>query len=170
MSKPKVTFKLDNIKQKIRTAVKQLKDEKFADTIKDVIVDAVRKESINPKTNRKFGSLSKSTIKYRKYLAKYNKTHPEFSPSKPNLTITGRLLDSVRARISAKASGVLFRINVSGNHKRYKGKNGLIGSQQSNAAIRGYLADQGRDPLGLSEKSRGKIIRLLTLALRERIK
>tara|TARA_Y100000004_G_scaffold197343_1_gene271267 strand:+ start:5462 stop:5974 length:513 start_codon:yes stop_codon:yes gene_type:complete len=170
MSKTKVTLKLDNLKQKIRTAVKQLKEEKFADTVKDVIVGAVRKEGINPKTGRKFKSLSKSTITHRKYLAKYNKTHPEFSPSKSNLTITGRLLDSIRARISAKSNRIVFRINVSGNHKRYRGKNGLIGTEQTNQAIRGYLAEQGRDPLGLNDKSKGKIIRLLTLAIRERLK
>lgn len=170
MSKTKVTYKLSNLQQKIRSAVKQLKDDKFADDIKDVIVQAVRQESFNPKTGRKFKSLSKSTIQYRKYLAKHNKTHPNFSPTKPNLTITGRLLDSVKARITAKSKGILFRLDVSGNHKRYKGAKGLIGTEQTNKAIRGYLAEQGRDPLGLNEKSRGKIIRLISLALRERLR
>jgi len=170
LSKTKVTYKLSNLQQKIRSAVKQLKDDKFADDIKDVIVQAVRQESFNPKTGRKFKSLSKSTIQYRKYLAKHNKTHPNFSPTKPNLTITGRLLDSVKARITAKSKGILFRLDVSGNHKRYKGAKGLIGTEQTNKAIRGYLAEQGRDPLGLNEKSRGKIIRLISLALRERLR
>lgn len=165
-----MTYKLSNLQQKIRSAVKQLKDDKFADDIKDVIVQAVRQESFNPKTGRKFKSLSKSTIQYRKYLAKHNKTHPNFSPTKPNLTITGRLLDSVKARITAKSKGILFRLDVSGNHKRYKGAKGLIGTEQTNKAIRGYLAEQGRDPLGLNEKSRGKIIRLISLALRERLR
>tara|TARA_Y100001938_G_scaffold65425_1_gene90936 strand:+ start:377 stop:874 length:498 start_codon:yes stop_codon:yes gene_type:complete len=165
-----VTYKLSNLQQKIRSAVKQLKDDKFADDIKDVIVQAVRQESFNPKTGRKFKSLSKSTIQYRKYLAKHNKTHPNFSPTKPNLTITGRLLDSVKARITAKSKGILFRLDVSGNHKRYKGAKGLIGTEQTNKAIRGYLAEQGRDPLGLNEKSKGKIIRLISLALRERLR
>lgn len=170
MSKTKVTFKLDNMKQKIRNAVKQLKDDKFADTIKDVIVSAVRKKSINPKTGNEFKDLKTSTINRRKYLAKYNKTHPDFSPTKPNLTITGRLLDSIRARVSAKSDRVVFKINVSGNHKRYKGKNGLIGTEQTNQAIRGYLIEQGRDPLGLNKESIGKITRLLTLAIKERLK
>ncbi len=165
-----MTYKLSNLQQKIRSAVKQLKDDKFADDIKDVIVQAVRQESFNPKTGRKFKSLSKSTIQYRKYLAKHNKTHPNFSPTKPNLTITGRLLDSVKARITAKSKGILFRLDVSGNHKRYKGAKGLIGTEQTNKAIRGYLAEQGRDPLGLNEKSKGKIIRLISLALRERLR
>ncbi len=170
MSKTKVTYKLDNLQQKIKRAVSQLKKEKFADTIKDAIVTAVREKAINPKTNRKFKSLSKSTIEYRKYLAKNNRTHPKFSPSKPNLTITGRLLDSIKARITSKSKGLLYRIDVTGNHKRYKGKDGLIGKEQTNKAIRGYLAEQGRDPLGLTEKSKGKIIRLLTLAIRERLR
>ena len=166
----KVTYKLNNLQAKIKNAVKQLKDEKFADTIKDTIVDAVRDQSINPKNGRKFKSLSKSTIQHRKYLAKHNKTHPKYSASKPNLTITGRLLDSIKARITAKSKGLLFRIDVSGNHKRYKGKKGLIGTEQTNKQIRGHLAKQGRDPLGLTDKSKGKIIRLLTIAIRERLK
>ena len=41
MSKTKVTYKLDNLQQKIKRAVRQLKKEKFADTIKDAIVTAV---------------------------------------------------------------------------------------------------------------------------------
>lgn len=170
MSKTKVTYNLSNLQQRIRSAVKQLKDEKFAETIKDTLVEAVREQALNPKTGRKFKNLSKSTVEYRKYLAKHNKTHPNFSPTKPNLTISGRLLDSIKARITAKSKGVLFRLDVSGNHKRYKGAKGLIGTEQTNKAIRGYLAEQGRDPLGLTDKSKGKIIRLITLAIRERLK
>ena len=86
------------------------------------------------------------------------------------MTITGRLLNSIKARITAKARGIVYRLNVTGNHKRYKGKEGLIGKEQTNKAIRGYLATQGRDPLGLSDKSKEKIVRLLTIAIKERLK
>ena len=79
-------------------------------------------------------------------------------------------MDSIKARITSKSKGLLYRIDVTGNHKRYKGKDGLIGKEQTNKAIRGYLAEQGSDPLGLTEKSKGKIIRLLTLAIRERLR
>lgn len=170
MSKTKVSFKLNNLQQKVKAIVKQLKEEKFADTIKDTIVEAIREDSLNPKTGKKFKSLSKATVANRKYLAKHNATHPSYSASKPNLTITGRLLDSIKARITARAKGLVYKINVSGNHKRYKGKEGLIGKEQTNKDIRGYLAKQGRDPLGLTDKSREKIVRLLTIAIRERLK
>ena len=170
MSKTTVNFKLNNIQQKVKKIVNELKKEKFADTVKDLIVGAIREDSLNPKTGKKFKSLSKATIRNRKYLAKHNKTHPDFSPSKPNLTITGRLLDSIKARITAKSKGLIYRLNVTGNHKRYKGKEGLIGKEQTNKAIRGYLATQGRDPLGLTDKSKEKIVRLLTIAIRERLK
>ena len=170
MSKTKVSFKLNSLEQKVKKIVNELKKEKFAEVVKDTIVGAIREKSLNPKTGKKFKSLSKSTIKHRKYLAKHNKTHESYSPSKPNLTITGRLLDSIKARITAKARGIVYRLNVTGNHKRYKGKEGLIGKEQTNKAIRGYLATQGRDPLGLTDKSKEKIVRLLTIAIRERLK
>lgn len=170
MKKTKVSFKLNDLQAKIRQATKELKDEKFADTIKDTIVDSIRDESRNPKTGKSFPRLSKSTVEHRKYLARHNKTHPKYSASKPNLTITGRLLDSIKARITAKSKGLLFRIDVSGKHKRYKGKKGLIGKEQTNKQIRTHLAEQGRDPLGLNEKTKDKIIRLVTLAIKERLK
>ena len=170
MSKTKVTYKLNNLQAKIKRAVNQLKQEKFADTIKDTIVGAVREQALNPKTGKRFKSLARSTVEHRKYLKKHNRTHPDFSLTKPNLTITGRLLDSIKARITAKSRGLLYRIDVTGNHKRYKGKNGLIGKEQTNKAIRTELSQQGRDPLGLTDKSRGKIIRLLTIAIRERLR
>ena len=160
----------NNIQQKVKKIINDLKEEKFADSVKDLIVGAIREDSLNPKTGRKFKGLSKATIQNRKYLAKHNSTHPSYVANKPNLTITGRLLDSIKARITAKSKGLVYRMNVSGNHKRYKGKSGLIGKEQTNKAIRGYLAEQGRDPLGLTDKSKGKIVRLLTIAIRERLR
>ena len=52
MSKTKVTYKLNNLQAKIKRAVNQLKQEKFADTIKDTIVGAVREQALNPNYNR----------------------------------------------------------------------------------------------------------------------
>lgn len=170
MSKSIVKMKLANLKFKIKNAVAELKSEKFADTIKDVIVEGVRNNSINPKTGREFPPLKESTIKRRKNIAKYNKTHPAYSESKPNLTITGRLLDSIKARITARSNGILFSMDVSGVHKSYKGKNKLIGQPVQNKAIRDGLAKIGRDPLGLNDTSINKIVRLLTIALQERLK
>lgn len=170
MSKTKVTFKLDNLKQRIKNAVNEMKSEKFAETIKDVIVTGVRDNSINPKTGKQFPALSESTIKRRRNIAKYNKTHPAYSPTKPNLTITGRLLDSIKATITATSKGVRFKMDVSGSHKAYKGKNKLVGKPVQNKTIRDGLANLGRDPLGLNDKSINKIIRLIQIALIERLK
>ncbi len=170
MSKTNVSYKVKGLEQKLRKVVNELKKEKFADVIKDTLVDAIRQDSLNLKTGKKFKSLSRSTIQYRKYLAKHNKTHEDYSPNKPNLTITGRLLGSIKARITAKAKGIVYKLNVSGNHKRYKGKEGLIGKEQTNKQIRSHLAKIGRDPLGLTGKSKEKIVRLLTVAITERLK
>ena len=58
MSKTKVSFKLNNLEQKVKKIVNELKKEKFAETIKDTIVGAIREDSLNPKTGKKFKSLS----------------------------------------------------------------------------------------------------------------
>ena len=77
MSKTKVSFKLDSLKQKIKGVAKELQQDKFGNTIKDEIVRKVRQDAFRFKTGKKFKRLKKNTIERRKQLAKYNKTHPE---------------------------------------------------------------------------------------------
>ena len=62
MSKTKVTFKLDNLKQKIKAVTSELKDQKFGDHIAEQIVNKIRKEEYNFKTGRKHKPLKQSTI------------------------------------------------------------------------------------------------------------
>lgn len=169
MSKAKVTFKLDNLKQRIKSVANELKQQKFGDHVAEQIVDKIRKDGHNFKTGRKHKPLKRSTIEMRKSLSKYNKTHPEYSASKSNLTFTGRLLNSIKARITAKSKGIVMRIDVSGSHAPYKGKGRTHGSRQSNKSIREELAKQGRDPLALNKKSRDSLSRILTAIIRERL-
>lgn len=169
MSKTKVTFKLDNLKQKIKGVVDELKKEKFADHIKNEIVDKVRKDAFRFKTGKKFRKLAPATIERRKELARYNKTHPEYSASKPNLTFTGRLLNSVRGRIAAKSSGITLTIDVSGTHAPYKYKGKELGSPKPNKEIRSHLAAIGRDPLELSKKAKNNLSRIIIAIIKERL-
>jgi len=169
MSNAKVTFKLDNLQKKIRKVASDLKKDEFGERIRNEIVNKVRTDAFRFKTGKKFRKLHPMTIESRKRLAKYNKTHPDYSPSKPNLTFTGRLLDSVKARIQAKASSIILKIDVSGMHAPYKSSLGEIGKATSNRKIRKELAAIGRDPLELSKKANRRLTRILTAIIKERL-
>ncbi len=170
MKKTKVTFKLNNVEKKINTIAKELKSEGFGEHVKDQIVDKIRNDAFRFKTGKKFRALKRSTVESRKRLAKTNKTHPAYSPTKPNLTFTGRLLNSVKNKITSKGSSIVMKIDVSGIHKPYKGKKGELGKPKSNKEIRKSLADIGRDPLELSKKAKTKLSRIITAIIKERLK
>lgn len=169
MSKAKVSFKLNNLKQKIKKLTKELKSEKFGETITDDIKRKIRKDGTNFKTNRPHKGLASSTVERRKYLAKYNKTHSAYSPSKSNLTFTGRLINSIKARIQSKGTSIIMKIDVRGTHAPYKGKSGEIGGRISNKEIRSNLAKQGRDPLKFSKKAKDNLTRIFMAIIKERL-
>lgn len=169
MRKPRVKSKLTETEKKIRKVAREIKKEGFAETVRNEIVKKVRKDAFRFKTGKRFRKLHPMTIERRKELAKYNDTHPDYNPSKPNLTFTGRLLDSIKARIQSKGSSIILRINVSGSHAPYKGKGIEFGKPQSNKAIRKKLAEIGRDPLELSKKANRRLTRILIAMIKERL-
>lgn len=169
MSKTKVKVKLTALERKLRKVVRGLKKDEFAETIRDEIVNKVRKDAFRFKTGKKFRKLHPITIESRKKLAKYNQTHPEYKPSKPNLTFTGRLLDSVKGKIQAKGSSIVLKIDVSGMHAPYKSALGEIGKPIRNRKIRDNLAKMGRDPLELSKKANRNLTRIIMATIKKRL-
>lgn len=169
MSKTKVSYKLNDLEKKIRKVARDLKKEEFGERIRNEIVNKIRNDGFRFKTGKPFRKLHPLTIESRKRLAKYNPTHPDYKPSKSNLTFTGRLLDSIKARIQAKGSSIVLRIDVSGMHAPYKGSLGEIGKAQSNRKIRKQLAAMGRDPLEMSKKANRNLTRILTAIIKERL-
>ena len=169
MSNTRVTFKLDNLKQRLKKVTNDLKTDKFGQTISNVITKKIRRDSYNWKTGKSFKALAPSTIERRKKLSKYNKTHSDYSPSKSNLTFTGRLLKSVKTRIIARSKSIIFRIDVSGSHAPYKGKGKTYGKRVANKVIRDGLAKQGRDPLAINRSSKKKLGRIIAAIIQERL-
>ena len=162
-------LQIDNLKAKIKVLAKELQSDGFSKKVRDEIVNKVQKDAFRFKTGKRFRKLKPSTIERRKQLARYNKTDEHYQADKPNVTFTGRLLRSVKNRVNAKGSSIVMKIDVSGSHAPYKGKNGEIGKRKSNKEIRGYLADIGRDPLELSKKANRNLIRILTAIIKERL-
>lgn len=149
--KPKTKVDLSAIKEKLKAVRGKLKEEKIGQEVINDLVTGIRENSINWKTGKKFQDLSDVTPRGRRYLAKYNKTHKDYSEDKPNLTITGKFLDSIKAKIAVSKSAITWSIDVSGTHPGYK-TGGERTKRIKNKELRRHLASIGRDPLDLSEK------------------
>ena len=165
----KVTVDLSDFKRKIKKTTRELKKEGIAKHITNTIVDDVRNNATNPKTGKKFKALKRSTIENRKYLAKHNSTHSNYSAKSPNLTITGSLLDSIKTKIDVTQEGLTYLIDVSGRHPKYQGAAGAIGKSLTNKQIRTHLSKNNRDPLGLSKKLRKEIFKFLKEEITKRL-
>lgn len=172
MTKVKVTSKLTKvIKKKLKDAVKDLNTSKTADQLADTYRDFIRNNAASLGTGKRYPALKRSTKQYRKYIARNNKTHPNYNNSSPNLTITGKFLDSIRARISVKGKGLLFKINVFGSHPAYKGNTGKkIGKRVSNKIIRQRMIDLNRDPLEVGDKVTKDVFNFIKREISKRLK
>ena len=160
MPRRRVTVDFSSLKGKLTKINKKLRDEGVGKDIVNTIVDNIRNNSINPSTGKRYRKLESSSINSRRYLARNNKTHPNYSPNEPNLTITGRLLESIKAKITVSTTSIEYAIDVTGRHARYKSNSGtLIGKKTpTNKEIREGLSKIGRDPLGLSKKIEKEIV------------
>ena len=138
--------------------IKEFRRGKAADKITASIIKSIRKDATNPKTGGKFDDLKSAA--HRKYLAKNNPTHADYSEKKPNLTIGGRFLDSIKPIIKKIAGGIEVEIGPSGLHRRYKNSKGkLIGDKPAkNTEIHERMAKLDRDPLYVSDKLEEKIV------------
>lgn len=132
----------------------------FGQTLRDDIVKEVRDNGIKPE-------LAESTIKTRRYLQGHNSTHPAFRPDKSNLTITGQLLDSVRAKFIG--SKLVFIVDsLKKKHSRYKtGGSGGKSKLPSLRDILNWQAEAGRDLAQVF--TRKNFVEELTLKLKNAI-
>lgn len=176
-------FKLDNLKAKIKSAVADMRKDKFTKKLTKMTIEPVQKNAFRYKTGKRFRKLHPLTIERRKEIAKYNKTHPAYSPSKPNLTITGRFLRSFKFRIGTRGTSVLFKLDARGMHTPYRGadkkpmgtKKTLLGREKkpkpvSNKHIRNEMAKIGRDPIEFSKKYSKLIMDIVKNELSNRLK
>jgi len=113
---------------------------------------------INPRTGKKFKRLQSSTIDNRKRLARSNPTDSNYSSGKANVTFTGQLVRSLRAKISSFRDRVRVTIRATGTHRGYKYKNGGRGKPIANSTLIDHLADIGY-PILLISRNRLNIIR-----------
>lgn len=135
MAKVKV-LNLDKVQSRIRQQItKALRAKEIRKDIGQIVGDEIQK------TN--FGAASKNTVNQRKYLEKYNKTHPSYSRDKINITFTGDLMDDLRGNVLLDTDGGKIKYvieNSEKKHKRYKNKKGKgIGKQQTHKEIADHV-------------------------------
>ena len=149
------------------TLTRGFRKSEIGDSIRDLLVLSIRSDSLNPKTGKSYKRLKKSTIKSRKYLAKHNKTHPDYSPNKPNLTFTGQLLDSLKAFTRTEGSKIVYEIRALGNHMPYEKSGGKV---IRNFKIITHLKKMGRSPLAFSKKLEKQTLALIRKEMRKGLK
>lgn len=166
----KVTFKLNNLKQRIKGITKEFKSEKFGNHITNQLVGKIRKDSLILKQVDHLEGQQNQQQKIEKGQQNTTEKNKAYKANKPNLTFTGRLLNSVKGKFQAKASSIILRIDVSGTHAPYKYKGKEQGKPKLNKEIRNHLAKIGRDPLQLSKKAKNNLSRIIQAIIRERLR
>ena len=168
MAKKTITTRIqtDLIKKQLKEVKANLKDSEVGKVVVEDLVEVIRKKSKNYRTGKAFHALEENTKKGRAYIAKHNKTHKDYSQNKPNLTITGRFLNSIKPKTTSTMKSIKWSIDVSGTHKGYLSGSGERGPSISNKKLRNYLHEIGRDPLFISKKLKKEIGELIKEQIR----
>ena len=151
------TLRFKNTRKTIFDAVKRIKkNDKTLKRIGTSVVRNIKVDSLEGRSydGRSFPPLKNSTIKYRKYIEKYNNMSKDYSLRKSNVTMIGDLLNNIRVYIK---SGLIL-IEARGRHKAYMGKRGRHKTRAPYSDILKGLWDLDRRLLGLSKESKKKII------------
>lgn len=152
---------LNKYEKQIKKTIRESSKEAAKIILNDI------KTGKDPATGKAYKALQPSTIKRRKQLAKYNKTSPEYSPRRSNLTFTGEFLKSFRSKIIKKAGGFVVSIFTKGKHRGYINKSGKRSKRVENEKILEGQQGMGRNPLAISQKTERKILRLTKRILRK---
>ncbi len=91
---------------------------------------------------RRFPALKTLTKKQRKYLERFNRTHPAYKSSRSSLTFTGQLLDALSFR---RVKGTLYELYIKDTSRTaYRtGPNSVAKKTPDNETLAGYLDDKG---------------------------
>lgn len=146
------TSKLTEMETWVRDTAKQILSG--SELKKEVGEFAVERLKYQGRTGKPFNSsdnfpeLKPSTVRHRKYLAKYNPTHPVYSEDFSNLTITGEFWDSLTW---LDEGDTLLKLAFTGVHKVYLGAKGQrISKPIMNDTLAKYLVEKGFMPFDKS--------------------
>lgn len=136
---------------------KEMMNEIGSLLIQDIRFETRRGNSIP--FGSKLKPLKDSTIKTRKYLDGRIRTGDAYSPRRSNLTMSGQLLDSLSYIIEGAGK---IAIKLLGTRQPY-----TPGSRpRANAEVGKYVAEAGRPFVGVTDKTKGRINKLIVRAIR----
>lgn len=160
------TFKLKWNEQKAKARLKQRIDkviessnwkEEGSKYVTKQIQGKTRLEKI-AKTGAGQKTISEQHQKNKERLAKKNKTGTSFGASKSNLTITGQLLKSLKREDDKR----LLIVKPDGDRKPYTLPSGKQAKDTpTNEELAGYLKDMGYEFMGLSEKMKKNLKKII---------
>lgn len=163
------TAKFIEIEARIIAAAKEiLANADLKKEVGDFAVERLKYQARIRKPFNRFGffpTLAPSTVNQRRYLGKYNATHPVFKPETSNLTITGEFLDALTWMDEGNA---ILRLGFTGMHKPYKGSKGQrISKTIMNDTLAKYLSEWGYKVFDNSLQDNEQFIRRIkTICLR----
>lgn len=143
---------------------KAIKDNRIYADAHELVEDEVRSNR-NPANQKPYKPLASATIEHRRYLAKHNTPHSRYKLRKPNLTLTGKLLEGLFSRFNTR-TGILT-IDIKGLHPGYKGQKGQIkGSRKPRKKIVAALNEMGRPIFEVSDEFLTILVKRIEKALR----
>ena len=155
---------LEKTTRRLKTQVgRAIQKAEFSKTIQQDSVQEIRENGVRPE-------LETSTVKYRRFYAANNPTHPDFQEDKSNITFTGSLLNGLRVKFLV--SGLRFIFSAVGQHTRLTGKRGRkIGKPISNKTLLGYV-NEARPILQIftRQEFKKRILEKLRSAIRRNFK
>jgi len=142
-----------NIERRLKGAKIDASSKKVMCTIIEEDTKQTIRDGRNPNTKNSAAikKLKPSTIASRKRLAQKLNMHPDFAVNKSNLTMTGKLVNSIRCKFVRLKKGMGFSLKSVG-----KNRGGV-----PNKDIFEYQKALGRDVLGIRSKVSKKIIKVL---------
>lgn len=145
-----------------------LSDPKAANVVKNMLLLPIKKTGILP-SGQKAKGLSVEWAKRRRRLGKFNKTSKYFRNFFSNLTLSGRFLNSFKAKVILKKK-IGYVIAPTGTHKGYKLVKGGTSPSVDNAVIGKGLVENGRDYTVISSENKKMIAKKLIGRIRRELK
>jgi hypothetical protein len=170
---------ISQIEKKYRETFKKVKSSKpmlnevGQFTVTTIAQSARRRKPLN--SQGVFKNIKESTKRRRKSDAKYNKTHPTFSPNRSNLTFSGQLIDALRFQIKGIANIVVDVAGSLRSPRRDKKGRPIDDDLQTNQAVDADLRSRGfflftQKGLDDNEKYKLRINNILKKYVRRAIK
>lgn len=162
---------LNNVSNATQSRINRaLKSSSLLKEIADGLIEDIQSGE-SPKTGKPFPRLADSTIENRRRLARTNQTDKNYSPKKSNLTLTGQLVRSIKAKINLTRGELI--IEPTGSRRPYRGVNKrLKQSVRTNKELATIHANGGRnlpkrDIIRFSKKRVREIVRLIRARLKD---